>query len=931
MHIRIPYLARYGLAAAIAAAALAAAPLVAQAAPAANGQTASARCADPAVAAAVVGELTALFRSQESDGALSFSPANRFYADSPVLATMALDAARWRNDPAFLSQSASAIGRYYNHLFSTADRDGDLLIESSARAVHEAYVDVEAPGYNAMLALDLMRLARAYVELRRPARALYWYEGARTVAERVVATCFEPGSGYFFPVRVQERTTVYAYDALAASPLLFPGKVGENHAANLIHGYLLKDEPRYPESPAFYVARPAPAPDEDPAARVRASALLRSLILARVLEVSGFADEAAAARARAVADVERFAGPGGGTVPARYLTCRLREGASPDLHAGADALVILHALVLAKRPLPDPEILRLETAVATLAPVVGAGSRAPGADPGSLARAVRDLFRAISLVRERLGDNTLFNAQDAYELSGVDGRAALSRLLDDAALVARRAETEAFRLARTGGGLEVTATLLNERAVVGEPVEIRWTLSARLRPVRVDGAEAVINQEVDTLLAPGRPVTVVPGGEPVVFISRVKLRAEGTGLLVPLDAALVVSEAGGARTRANCFRSVYVERPVDVFVEFPRGRLLEGSTVPIDVRLVKRVRAQRTVRWGWYSGAGLRLREGANFETSMAAGEDTVLVRVHAVVPASCRPGAFPFKMKFTAATSDLGTVTSSLFHPYRWLFIGSFPATDTPLRTAYAPERNVDLLRSYSGIGGRVVWRDMPERAQLSGGAVSLRPVMQASGVGYLYTVVGVDYAIEAPVLLAANAPAEARINGELVVSAAPSEREPSYGRARLKEGLNEVMIKFAGDAQTEIFFDLGDDHSLAPDEFANDLAQLIDGYREFRARSDKEAFEAGEEAQQLVTLRYVDDTARSVSVIGSFNGWSPDQSRLRKVGQDVWEITISLAPGKYAYRFLIDSRRQVLDPSGAITEPDGYGGRNSVVIVGQ
>jgi 1,4-alpha-glucan branching enzyme len=48
-------------------------------------------------------------------------------------------------------------------------------------------------------------------------------------------------------------------------------------------------------------------------------------------------------------------------------------------------------------------------------------------------------------------------------------------------------------------------------------------------------------------------------------------------------------------------------------------------------------------------------------------------------------------------------------------------------------------------------------------------------------------------------------------------------------------------------------------------------------------------------------------------------------------WEITLSLTPGKYAYRFLIDSGKQVLDPASKFTESDGYGGENSIFFVEQ
>jgi hypothetical protein len=54
-----------------------------------------------------------------------------------------------------------------------------------------------------------------------------------------------------------------------------------------------------------------------------------------------------------------------------------------------------------------------------------------------------------------------------------------------------------------------------------------------------------------------------------------------------------------------------------------------------------------------------------------------------------------------------------------------------------------------------------------------------------------------------------------------------------------------------------------------------------------------------------------------------------MRRAPGGTWEITLSLRPGKYAYRFLVNNRRQVLDPNCPIEEPDGYGGKNSVIYV--
>jgi 1,4-alpha-glucan branching enzyme len=107
-----------------------------------------------------------------------------------------------------------------------------------------------------------------------------------------------------------------------------------------------------------------------------------------------------------------------------------------------------------------------------------------------------------------------------------------------------------------------------------------------------------------------------------------------------------------------------------------------------------------------------------------------------------------------------------------------------------------------------------------------------------------------------------------------------------------------------------------------------LVEGYQELLARAETTE-EVPHEARRLVTFTYDDEVANAVSVVGSFNGWSPETHRLQKTVEGRWELTLSLAPGRYSYRFLIDQKKQVLDPSTVLTEPDGYGGKNSVVVV--
>jgi 1,4-alpha-glucan branching enzyme len=139
--------------------------------------------------------------------------------------------------------------------------------------------------------------------------------------------------------------------------------------------------------------------------------------------------------------------------------------------------------------------------------------------------------------------------------------------------------------------------------------------------------------------------------------------------------------------------------------------------------------------------------------------------------------------------------------------------------------------------------------------------------------------------------------------------------------------LIKVIGDSDARVSFALGNGDNIAADEFDNNLAELAGGYRELTAREMATA-SAPTESRRLVTLRFQDGEAGSVAVVGSFNGWSPAVNPMTKRGE-VWELTLSLLPGKYSYRFLVDQKKQVLDPSATGTEPDGYGGKNSVLVV--
>lgn len=73
----------------------------------------------------------------------------------------------------------------------------------------------------------------------------------------------------------------------------------------------------------------------------------------------------------------------------------------------------------------------------------------------------------------------------------------------------------------------------------------------------------------------------------------------------------------------------------------------------------------------------------------------------------------------------------------------------------------------------------------------------------------------------------------------------------------------------------------------------------------------------------------ATSVNVAGEFNSWSTSADPLTKQGDGTWSLKKKLTPGRYLYKLVLDSGTWKEDPSAKETADDGYGGKNSVVVV--
>jgi hypothetical protein len=83
-----------------------------------------------------------------------------------------------------------------------------------------------------------------------------------------------------------------------------------------------------------------------------------------------------------------------------------------------------------------------------------------------------------------------------------------------------------------------------------------------------------------------------------------------------------------------------------------------------------------------------------------------------------------------------------------------------------------------------------------------------------------------------------------------------------------------------------------------------------------------------RIVHLELSQANASKVCVAGTFNDWRPDASEMIPIGDGKWRKDLTLPPGEYEYRFVVDGN-WLTDPQCDREKPNGLGESNSVLLV--
>ena len=84
----------------------------------------------------------------------------------------------------------------------------------------------------------------------------------------------------------------------------------------------------------------------------------------------------------------------------------------------------------------------------------------------------------------------------------------------------------------------------------------------------------------------------------------------------------------------------------------------------------------------------------------------------------------------------------------------------------------------------------------------------------------------------------------------------------------------------------------------------------------------------KKRITFRLEATEATEAILAGDFNSWDIKKHVMKKDKQGRWTKIVTLSPGKYEYKFLVDGQWQN-DPSNDEMVPNSFGTHNNILTV--
>lgn len=89
---------------------------------------------------------------------------------------------------------------------------------------------------------------------------------------------------------------------------------------------------------------------------------------------------------------------------------------------------------------------------------------------------------------------------------------------------------------------------------------------------------------------------------------------------------------------------------------------------------------------------------------------------------------------------------------------------------------------------------------------------------------------------------------------------------------------------------------------------------------------YEKNNPTEILVEFNLNMPDAKSISLVGDFNGWNSNSIKLTNKN-GLWIAKIKIKQGRYQYAFVIDGKKWIPDPNSTMYVDSGFGTKNSIL----
>jgi hypothetical protein len=433
------------------------------------------------------------------------------------------------------------------------------------------------------------------------------------------------------------------------------------------------------------------------------------------------------------------------------------------------------------------------------------------------------------------------------------------------------------------------------------------------------------------ITADGAEVPLSPMLPPFTYTGNVALPPTmGTGIQrVPVYFDFLLS---GRRVELHHVESITLTRGHDVSLGFPRGKRLLGESLPINI--VLRYSSDQDLR-GTVEGVFMKELQCAPALPARFAvkkGNDVTTLPLTVSFPQTLSPGRYPFSIRIKLDGRQIAFFEETLDRPIRWFHLGPLSGSDRLLQKGVSYQD--DLFKKHAGPSGYAVgWQEVPAGALDIQGAVLPARLGSAKPhhCSLFYTVVDSPGRQNVVWRITTSNVSSLWFNGESAFTGGSSPYGELSGSVEFRKGINSIFVACCWNARPDkLLLTLSDESGLPVPGLSNEVERIVDGFEQLADQGDAERSEPEAEEQRVeVILKFESPQASEVCVVGSFNNWETGATNMQLDPTGTWTVRLLLAPGRYAYKFIVDGESRVPDPNAEMLEPDGFGGMNSILKV--